>query len=89
MAVSMAYEQTPLKENYLAYKFAFPAHANALVEGAQQQQAEFLKEALAGKEGHVVYHPNPCSFAELFKAMEPYCTDGQRYEMQTSGRSGK
>jgi hypothetical protein len=76
MAASMAYEQAPLMEGYYAYKFAFPTHASALVEGAQRQQAELLKEALAGKEGYVAYHPNPCSFEQLFKAMEPYCTDG-------------
>jgi hypothetical protein len=76
MAASMAYEQTLLMESYHAYKFAFPTRANAMVEGAQRRQAELLKEALAGKEGHVVYHPHPCSFAELFRAMEPYCTAG-------------
>ena len=76
MAASMAYEQAPLMENYYAYKFAFPNHSSELIEGAQRRQAELLKQALAGKEGHVVYHPNPCSFDALFEAMEPYCSNG-------------
>jgi hypothetical protein len=76
MSASMAYEHIPLMENYYAYKFAFPDRANDLFEDAGRQQATLLAEALGGKEGYVVYHPNPCSFEELFKAMEPYCNDG-------------
>jgi hypothetical protein len=76
MAASMAYEHAPLMEHYYAYKFAFPNRENALIEGAQRQQAQLLEEALGGKAGYVVYHPNPCSFEALFAAMEPYCSDG-------------
>jgi hypothetical protein len=75
MTASMAYEHIPLMEHYYAYKFAFPDQTNDLFEGAGRQQASLLAEALGGKEGYVVYHPNPCSFEELFKAMEPYCND--------------
>ncbi len=76
MTASMAYEHIPLMENYYAYKFAFPGRSNDLIDSAGQQQASLLAQALGGKEGYVVYHPNPCSFEELFKAMEPYCSDG-------------
>ena len=76
MTASMAYEHIPLMESYYAYKFAFPGRSNDLIEGAGRLQASLLAEALGRKDGYVVYHPNPCSFDELFKAMEPYCHDG-------------
>ena len=76
MTASMAYEHIPLMENYYAYKFAFPGQSNDLIDNASRKQASLLAEALGGKKGYVVYHPNPCSFEELFNAMEPYCHDG-------------
>ncbi len=73
MAASMAYEHIPLMENYYAYKFAFPGRSSDLIENAGRKQGSLLAEALGKKEGYAVYHPNPCSFEELFNAMEPFC----------------
>ena len=68
MTASMAYEHIPLMENYYAYKFAFPDRPNDLFESAGRKYASLLAEALANKKGFVVYHPNPCSFEDLFGA---------------------
>lgn len=73
MAASIRFEQSPLMEHYLAFKFAFPDKSNEFIEHAHELQGSLLRRALAGKEAYVVRHPYPCSFDELFEAMEAYC----------------
>ncbi len=73
MISSLEYEQTPIKEHYLAYKFAFPGEKNTLIEQASDLQFEILSQALAGKDAYFVRHPYPVAFPELFDTMRPYC----------------
>lgn len=73
MAASIEYEQTPLLEHYLAYKFAFPDRSNPFIENAAETQYEILSRALAGKEAYTVMHPYPVALPQLYAAMRPYC----------------
>ncbi len=73
MAASVQYEQQQLFGNYLAYKFAFPARRNELLERAAILQCNLLGHALAGKEAYVVRHPYRVSLDKLYEAMKPYC----------------
>lgn len=73
MAASIWYEQLPMIEHYLAFKFAFPERSNEFIEHAHELQGHLLRRALAGKEAYVVRHPYPCSFYKLFEAMKPFC----------------
>ncbi|NIV92211.1 hypothetical protein GWN42_05255 [candidate division KSB1 bacterium] len=73
MISSIEYEQLPIKEHYLAYKFAFPDRKNSFLEQGPKIQYELLRSALTGKEAYRVRHPYPVSFPELFKKMSPYC----------------
>ncbi|HEX9652949.1 MAG TPA: hypothetical protein VGA99_04510 [bacterium] len=73
MAASVEYEQTPLLEHYLAYKFAFPDRSNPFIENAAERQYEILSRSLAGKECYTVMHPYPVPLPDLYAAMKPYC----------------
>jgi hypothetical protein len=73
MVASNCYEQQPLLNAYLAYRFAFPGRRNEFIERAPALQAEILESALAGKEAYEVRHPYPMSLKDLYAAMRPYC----------------
>jgi hypothetical protein len=100
MASSIRYEQLPLFEHYLAFKYAFPEKESGLIERAHELQREILRRALAGKEAYVVRHPHPVSLELLFEAMKPYVGESPRSEdlmtsvpnaglAETCGRQGK
>jgi D-aspartate ligase len=72
MASSVRYEQLPLLQHYLSFRFAFPERKNELIERAHELQEELLCRALAGVESWVVRHPYPVSFGELYHAMQPF-----------------
>lgn len=78
MAASVQYEQLPLMEQYLAYKFAHPGKYNAFIEQAPVKQGTILARALAGKEAYTVLHPYPVSLHGLFEGMRPFCSTPAR-----------
>ncbi len=80
MISSVRFEQFPILADYLAFKFAFPAMRNELLEHAHEIQYSILRRALAGKEAYTVLHPYPVSLVKLYEAMVPYI------ELQVSER---
>jgi hypothetical protein len=73
MISSIEYEQMPMREHYLAYKFAFPGKANPFIENVLELQYDLLTRALAGKEVYTVRHPYPVALPRLYEAMRPIC----------------
>ena len=65
------YEQMPLWEHYLAFKFAFPEVINPFIERSFHTHLEILSQALAGKETYTVWHPYPLAFSDLYQEIEP------------------
>lgn len=70
MISSIEYEQLPIKEHYLSYKFAFPNLINPFLEQARERQYQLLSSALAGKDAYFVRHPYPVSLPELYEKMK-------------------
>jgi len=66
------YEQWPVMQKYLAFKFAFPGRRNQLIEEARALQYQILRRALAGKEAYTVWHPYPVVLPRLYEAMSPF-----------------
>ncbi len=66
------YEQIPLLEHYLAFKFAFPEATNPIIESSFAAQHEILTRALAGKDTYTIWHPYPLVFSELYGEIEPF-----------------
>jgi hypothetical protein len=73
MVASIQYEQRPLLEQYLAYRFAYPFMRNPQIDQAHELQYAILSRALEGKEAYTVWHPYPVALPELYKAMQPFC----------------
>lgn len=73
MAFSVQYEQLPIWEAYLAYRFAFPQAANPILDRLHDGQRSRLSSALQGKKAFVVRHPYRCPFPDLYQAMKPFC----------------
>jgi hypothetical protein len=67
------YEQIPLQEHYLAFKFAFPEATNPFIECSFDIHHEILSQALMGKETYTVWHPYPLVFSELYDELEAGC----------------
>jgi hypothetical protein len=66
------YEQIPLLEHYLAFKFAFPEATNPFIERSFDSHLEILSQALIGKDTYTVWHPYPLVFSELYEEIEPF-----------------
>jgi len=73
MVASIQYEQQPLVEQYLAYRFAYPHTCNSLIEEMHELQYTTLSRALKGKTAYTVWHPYPVAIPELYRAMQPFC----------------
>jgi D-aspartate ligase len=73
MAASVMYELQPLVSSYLAWRFAFPARRNDLLERAATILPARLERILGARDAHVVRHPYPCRLTTLFNAMAPGC----------------
>ena len=54
---------------YLKFRFAFPAAANDLIEGAETLERERLTRVLAGKDTFSLSHPYPVSLDALFQVV--------------------
>lgn len=67
------YEQNRFIEQYLAFKFAFPAVKNAFLEESPTYQYELLSRALMAKETYTVWHPHPVNFSVLYEKIKPFC----------------
>jgi hypothetical protein len=65
------YEQIPLLEHYLAFKFAFPEATNPFIESSFDSYHEILSQALIGKDTYTVWHPYPLVFSDLYEELEP------------------
>ena len=72
MMSAIRYEQLPLMEHYLAFKYAFPGKDNDFIDNAHQRQMDILCRALAGKEAYTVRHPHPVSLHDLYASMRPF-----------------
>ena len=66
------YEQIPLLEHYLAFKFAFPEATNPFIDCSFDSHLKILSQALIGKDTYTVWHPYPLVFSELYEAIEPF-----------------
>jgi hypothetical protein len=66
------YEQIPLLEHYLAFKFAFPEATNPIIESSFTSHYEILSHALIGKDIYTVWHPYPLNFSELYEEIQPF-----------------
>jgi len=86
MISSIEYEQTPIREHYLAYKFAFPGKSNPFIESAPELQYDLLTRALAGKEAYTVLHPYPVALPRLFEAMRPVCENNSNGVQKSAQR---
>lgn len=73
MLHSVCYEQMRLLEYYRAFRFAFPALRNELLENIEEVQSRLLSSALEAKTAYRVLHPYPVSLKALFKEMAPLC----------------
>jgi hypothetical protein len=71
MVFSLQHERLDFMAHYLKFRFAFPEHANELIERAEEIQRERLTGMLAGKEAYAVYHPYPVPIPALFDAIGP------------------
>lgn len=72
MVASLRYEQRTLMDRYDAFRFAFPARTNALIEAMPDLQRERLHALLPGRPAFRVDHPYPLALAELFAALAPH-----------------
>jgi len=70
LACAMEFELTALMSHYRAFKFAFPEMRNEYLEKVHDVLRDALQEALATKEIHMLYHPYPVSFNDLYRAMK-------------------
>src|SRR6266404_3552349 len=70
LACAMEFELTSLMSHYRAFKFAFPEMRNEFLEKVHDVLRDALQEALATKEIHMLYHPYPVSFNDLYQAMK-------------------
>jgi hypothetical protein len=66
---AVEFELTSLMSHYRAFKFAFPGMRNEFLEKVHDVLRDALREALAAKEIHMLYHPHPISFDDLYEAM--------------------
>ena len=73
VALSIRHELLGLHEQYLAYRYAFPARENALLEAADVLAESLVRGALARLRTFVVRHPSRVPPAALQAAMRPYC----------------
>lgn len=72
MAFSLDYERLPLLSKYLAFRFAFPARANELIDCAHEVEQKMLERGFQRLEALDVRHPYPVSIPALFKEIRPY-----------------
>lgn len=75
MLASTEYELQPLRQMYLAFRYAFPEKRNAFLEQAPQLRENLLRRALAGKKAFRVLHPYPCNLESLYEEMLPFCEE--------------
>lgn len=91
MARRIAYltehEHSGLMDRYLAFKFAFPEKSNMFIERMQEYQADILSRALVGKDTHIVYHPYPSDFSELYKTLQPFLEQTAQKELTLANPS--
>ncbi len=71
MVFSLQYERLPFMAVYNAFRFAFPAARNEIIENAEALQRELLQRLLAGKRAFAVQHPYPVSIPALYEALQP------------------
>ncbi len=71
MVFSLQYERLPFLGVYHAFRFAFPAGRNALVETAEELQRERLQRLFASKPCFTLEHPYPVSIPALHDTLEP------------------
>jgi len=69
MVFSLQHERLDFMSYYLKFRFAFPAAANDLIEGAETLERERLARVLAGKDTFSLSHPYPVSLDALFQVV--------------------
>ncbi len=67
------YENLPLRQHYLAWRFAFPELQNKFLEDLLDTQSKLACRALQGKTGYLVRHPHLPDLDQLFDAMASVC----------------
>lgn len=75
MLASLQFEQLPLLEHYLRFRFAFPERRNPLIEDLEARQRTLLDRALAGRPAWALWHPYPAPIPALFEAARPLVED--------------
>lgn len=78
------YEQIPLLQHYLAFKFAFPNATNPFIERSFNSHHEILSRALIGKDTYTVRHPYPLVFSDLCEELEPILTQKMRVPIMSA-----
>lgn len=68
------HELTPLLQNYVAYRFAFPSLRNEFVENIGEHLSATLARAFHRKDTYIVRLPYPHVFQELYEAIRPMCS---------------
>ena len=78
MLQSNLLEFAPLFEHYRAFRFAFPALENPLLESFESTLKSLLDNLFEGKSCYKVLHPYPVDFQELFEKMQPFCVPTEK-----------
>lgn len=81
MVASLAHEREVFIDHYRQFRFAFPSRRSAVVEIADELEAELLKARFDGRESAKVAHPYPCDIAALGDAVSA-AVDGLRVPAQ-------
>ncbi len=71
MVFSLQYERLPFMACYHAFRFAFPAARNPIVEAAEELQRDRLQRLFATKPCFTLEHPYPVSIPALHDTLEP------------------
>jgi hypothetical protein len=75
MAASNAHERLEFMAAWLKHRFAFPQHANELLESVDALEREMLHRIFDGRQALIVRHPYPVSIPILFETLWPILRD--------------
>jgi hypothetical protein len=88
MAIRLAsiveYEWDPLFQDYLRFRFAFPARRNEFIERARGTYLDRLGTALQGKDCYLIRHPDRPSIPRLMEVFAGLAHGAKRSEVPPS-----